>query len=78
MKRVTIFLLTLFFSVAAAAAGYGGKSDNSQQSDDAAKLPAFSKIDKNNDMWLSWKEAKSAGISKKMFKEGDYDNDGKM
>jgi len=41
-------------------------------------VPAFNKVDSNGDHRIEWKEAKSAGVPKAVFKRYDYHHNGKL
>lgn len=74
MKKLLTFILAALFSVTAMAATHSGNS----QSSAPANLPSFSKADANGNHILTWKEAKAAGIPKKLFKSEDFDHNNKI
>lgn len=41
-------------------------------------VPAFAKVDSNHDGKIEWKEAKAVGVPKKLFKQDDFRQDGKL
>jgi len=54
-------------------------AQNSKASSEAKQpYPAFTKVDKNGDKKVTWKEAKAAGIPKEEFESADFDNDGEL
>lgn len=74
MKSVVTFLLAALFSVTATAATHPAK----KQDTGASNLPSFSQADANGDRILTWKEAKAAGVPKKIFDGEDYNHNGKI
>ncbi|MEJ2761586.1 MAG: hypothetical protein P8126_08645 [Gammaproteobacteria bacterium] len=77
MERVLMFFIAIVFSFSAMAMTHSGKHQKAQKHV-AVNLPPFSKIDTNHDKILTWKEAKAAGIPKKLFDSADYNHNGKI
>jgi|GEM_PF-6257555 len=74
MKKLLTFTLAALFSVTAMAATHSGKS----QSKSSANIPSFSQADANGNQILTWKEAKAAGVPKKLFNSEDFDHNNKI
>jgi hypothetical protein len=77
MERVLTFVIALVLSFSAMAMSHSGK-DHKNQTSMAVNLPPFNKVDTNHDHIMTWKEAKAAGIPKKLFDSADYDHNGKI
>ena len=41
-------------------------------------VPAFSQVDSNHDGKIEWQEAQAVGVSKKVFKQFDFDHSGAL
>lgn len=77
MTRLIVFILAAMFSISGTASMHEDE-EHSAKSDKKTGLPAFSKVDQNEDQQLSWEEAKSLNIPKEEFEKADYDDDGKI
>lgn len=57
-----------------------GSAESPATSAEAVKLPLpkFSKVDTNGDGWIEWKEAKAAGVPRKMFEREDHGQPGRL
>lgn len=74
MRMMLTFLLAALFSVSAMGATHPAKSQTGMTD----SLPSFSKADANGDKILTWKEARAAGVPKKIFDSEDYNHNGKI
>ena len=83
MKFRTLLTLTTLALPAAAFAMSSGSSWSAPKSNHVIKAPAsrvppFSKVDTNHDGKIEWSEAKAVGVPKKLFKQDDFQHNGKL
>lgn len=81
MKLRTMLTLTALAAPAAAfALGSGSPSQSSPHHTTMPKsaVPKFKKADANHDGKIEWKEAKALGVPKKLFKQDDFSQTGKL
>ena len=89
MYRKAILLLPVLMAMPALAAAAGHTSTPTVATSSAGTkggapggykqpVPAFKKVDTNGDHEIEWKEAKSVGVPKAIFKRFDYHHDGKL
>ena len=81
MKFRTILTLAALAAPAAAfALGSGAPMQSSPHHARMPKsaVPKFKKADANHDGKIEWKEAKALGVPKKLFKQDDFSQSGKL
>ncbi len=77
----TALIAGTLLAVPAAAFGLGTGSTakpGSQSAMPKSPVPKFNKADTNHDGQIEWKEAKAAGVPKKLFKRDDFNHNGKL
>lgn len=81
MRFRTIFALAALTAPAAAfalgSASLGHAPKHSYKAPKSA-IPPFKKVDTNHDGRIEWKEAKAVHVPKKIFKQNDFRNTGKL
>lgn len=84
MKLRTVLALSVMVAPAAAMAfspAPAGKTAGGAHKSNILKsssVPPFKKADTNHDGKIEWKEAKAVGVPKKLFKQDDFRQDGKL
>lgn len=81
MRFRTVFTMVALAAPAAAfALGSGslGQAPKHPYKAPKSAIPPFKKVDTNHDGKIEWKEAKAVNVPKKIFKQNDFRNTGKL
>ncbi|MGA7965530.1 MAG: hypothetical protein WCB49_06550 [Gammaproteobacteria bacterium] len=74
MRFRTLFTLVTLTAPAAAFALGSGSMGQAPKS----AVPPFKQVDTNHDGKIEWQEAKAVHVPKKIFKQNDFSNTGKL